>query len=648
MNFENFYSNLFKNSNLLDLPITFSNYEYNSLLNTPNIFNNTTQNIGINTNNPKYKLDVNGTINCSNLIINNKNFDIVNLYTSNNLFDNTIYWNKIINIKTQQPIFINTNNELNLNYNSNIFELDKNFNNRLTLKNFNFLTSNIYNTSNTSNTYLFTGKISTINNINGIQQINSNISNLLATNNSNITITNISNVNAILNLSNAISNQELTIRFTDQTTGFTSSNGFVFGKNSNNDGLIWNYYNGDINFRVSENNLLYSIFQKKLPWGVYFAEDYNSSTNTLFNYIRNNGRNATCTGTISSVWGNGSGANSNIYYITGGTSATINFGSGSLPPNFTVCSLTRYNGATKRRIINSTPGNFLHGHWNTYKGVCHYDGWKTIHADRTLGNQNDWLCCIGRNNNSIPTNIICDGIPVGGNVGGTGGYNLTINTSEASDWAFSLLMVWDQFLTDDEVFYLNKLVSDYTDKGISIRNILNKMEDFKITSNGNIGLGVINPQSLFEVNGHLTTPTYYYSRTTSAIPSDTNSFTVRFTNLVRNLNMDSNIITYISDATNGDYFTINKTGFYIINAIMGNSNGSSYFWMDKNKATTVNCLIDTNTITIRSKGVLNDEILSFRGILDINDVIRIKTSPISSLTTSSRYSLNISFLMEVK
>jgi hypothetical protein len=635
MDFKNFYSNIFKNSNLEDLPVKFNNYDYNTFCNLPQIFNNSITNIGIGTTNPKYKLDVNGIVNCSNLMLNNKQFTLSNLsniYLSNNIFNNTVYWNKITNIKVQQPIFLNTNNQLNLNFNSNILELDSN--NKLSIKG---IKNNV-----------FTGKISNINNITGIIQINSNISNLLAIDNSNIRIANISNSTYILNLSNTQINQDLNIRFQDNTTGFNSNNGLIIGKNANNDGYFWNYYNGDIIFRINENNLLYSIFQKKTPWGIYFAEDYDSSTNILYNYIRNNNRNATCTGTITSVWGNGNGANCNISYITGGTTATVNFGSGSLPLNFTVCSLTRYNGATKGRIINSSTSGFLHGHWNTYKGVCYYDGWKTIYGDRTLGNQTDWLCCIGRNNNSIPTNIICDGIPVGGNVGGIGGYNITINNSEVSDWAFSLLMVWDQFLTDTEVFYINKLVSDYMDKGISIRNILNKMEDFKLSANGNTGIGVINPKSILDVNGHITAKTYYYVRNTTAIPSDTNSFTIRFTNLVTNTNMDGSIITYTSDSTNGDYFTINKTGFYIINAIIGNSNSSSYFWMDKNKSSLTNCLTDTNTIVIRSKGTQNDEILSFRGILDINDIIRIKTSPISSLTSSNRYTLTIAFIMENK
>jgi len=632
MNFENFYSNLFKGANINNLPISFSNNDYTDFINTPQIFNNTNLNIGINTNNPKYKLDVNGIINCSNLILNNKPFNLTDIYTSNNTFDNTIYWNKVMNIKTEVPIFINTNNKLEFAYDTNIFDIDSN--NQLTMKGF--------------KDNKFTGKIGSINNIIGINEINSNISNLLINNNSNIRISNISNANALLNLSNAQINQESVIRFTDNTTGFNSNNGLIIGKNANNDCLFWNYYNSDIIFRISENNLLYSIFQKKTPWGIYFAEDYVASQNILYNYIRTNNRNATCTGTISSFWGNGNGANSNIYYITGGTSATVNFGSGSLPPNFTVCSLTRYNGSTKRRIINSSPGNFLHGHWGSYKGVCHYDGWKTIYGDRNFGNQMDWLCCIGRNNNSIPTNILNDGVPVGGNVGGNGGYNITINTSETSDWAFSLLMVWDQFLTDAEVFYLNKLVSNYMNNGVSIRNILNKMEDLKVANNGNIGVGVINPQSTFEVNGHLTTKTYFYNRTTSAIPSTTSSFTIRFTDLISNINMDGSIITYTSDSTNGDYFQINKTGYYIINVIIGNSNSNAYFWIDKNKTSTSDCLADTNTLVIRSRGLQNDESLSFRGILDINDIIRIKSSPIASLSVSNRYSLNIILMYEVK
>lgn len=633
MDYTRFYSNLFNNSNLNDLPIKIANYDYKSFINTPNIFQGTS-NIGIGTDNPKYNLDVIGTIKCSNLFVNNKEFNIVDYYTSNNYFNNTIYWNKIIDIKSQYPINIDINNKLKLNYDTNVFYTDNQ--NNLSLKCFN------------DNKY--TGKILSVYNINNFNLINTNISNLLANNSSNVKLNDITNVNSILNLSNTQTNSETMIRFTDNSTGFNSNNGFIFGKNNINNCLFWNYFNSDIIFRISENNLLYSIFQKKTPWGLYFAEDYDSSTNILYNYIRTNDRNATCSGTISKFWGNGNGANCNITYLTGNTSANINFGSGSLPTNFTVCSLTRYNGATRRRIMMSSPGDYLQGHWNTFRGVCHYNGWKTIYGDRTLGNQMDWLCCIGRNNNSIPTNIICDGIPVGGNVGGIGNFNLTVNTGngETSDWAFSLAMVWDQFLTDDEVFFIDKLVNNYMNRGISIRNLINKFEDCKIANNGNIGLGVINPQSLLEVNGHITTKRYYYSRTTTAIPSNATSFTIIFSNLIENTNMDSAIITYTSDNTNGDYFTIKKTGLYLINVILGNSNSNSYFWIDKNKTSISDCLQDINTIIVRSKGTQNDEILSFRGILDTNDIIRIKSSPIASLITSNRYTLNISFLMEVK
>lgn len=226
-----------------------------------------------------------------------------------------------------------------MNYNSNIFEIN---NNKLSIKGLNQDT--------------FSGKISNISNINGINIINSNISNLLANDILNVKIINISNSLSLLNLSNA--NNDTMLRMTDSTTGFSSNNGLIIGKNANNNCVFWNYYNSDIIFRTTENNLFYSIFQKKIPWGMYFAEDYDASVNLLYNYIKNNNKNAICTGTINKLWGNGNGANSNINYISGSISSTVDFGTSSLPANFTICSLTRYNGATKNRIITGNNINF--------------------------------------------------------------------------------------------------------------------------------------------------------------------------------------------------------------------------------------------------------------------------------------------------
>ena len=69
------YDRLFVNSRLSNIEIYYSNAN-------PNIANPTVpfiiinDNVGINTTNPKYNLDVNGTVNCSNLIINKGNLGI--------------------------------------------------------------------------------------------------------------------------------------------------------------------------------------------------------------------------------------------------------------------------------------------------------------------------------------------------------------------------------------------------------------------------------------------------------------------------------------------------------------------------------------------------------------------------------------------
>lgn len=69
------YDRLFVNSRLSNIEIYYSNAN-------PNIANPTVpfiiinDNVGINMTNPKYNLDVNGTINCSNLIVNNGNLGI--------------------------------------------------------------------------------------------------------------------------------------------------------------------------------------------------------------------------------------------------------------------------------------------------------------------------------------------------------------------------------------------------------------------------------------------------------------------------------------------------------------------------------------------------------------------------------------------
>ena len=245
------------------------------------------------------------------------------------------------------------------------------------------------------------------------------------------------------------------------------------------------YLNNPLNITTSiffnPTSSIYAIFSKKVPWAMYFAEDYNSSSPTILpNYI-SNGRDATLAGTITKTIGSGNGANASIAYISGGTTATISFPLGSIPTNFTILSLTRYNGASTQRILQSQTGNWLHGHWQNKRGVAYYENWKTDQI--TTGTLNDWLCFIGKNGGSTPNNILADGVGRGIATGGTGNYRLGVNinptygTSEVSQWALSCVMIWDSHLTDAEMLDLNTIITNYKNDGYSIKSLINSTND---------------------------------------------------------------------------------------------------------------------------------------------------------------------------
>ena len=304
-----------------------------------------------------------------------------------------------------------------------------------------------------------------------------------------------------------------------------------------NDGLIFNNINN---------------FEKNNPWGVYFAEDFDGS---LLRDSSGNERHATTsTGNITKTSGAGAGALGNINYLTGGISSVVNWPTGSIPVNFTILSLTRYTGGSRKRILTSdfSGGNFLHGHWgydfntNEYRGrgCVYYEGWKSRYSSPILGNLDDWLCCIGKNSETTPNNILFDGVPSGTENGGVGGFKLCINDiGENSDWAFGCVIIWDYHLTDEDCLFYNNIIQNYLNLGGSIKkffkdngiiinnncyfknsnnfNFLTTSNDLYITSNwivdsnsnlynlnkGSVGINNINPSTSYklDVNGIINT-----------------------------------------------------------------------------------------------------------------------------------------------
>ena len=198
-----------------------------------------------------------------------------------------------------------------------------------------------------------------------------------------------------------------------------------------------------------------SVFANKPPWGIYSAESWNSSTNTLVE-VRQNGRDATTSGVTQSVATSGNGATGSITYLSGNTQARVIWPANSIASTFTICSITRYSGPSKGRILNASGINWLHGHWSNNKNAVYYQGWM---AGGTNSSVMDWAVVCGKNNGTAPNNVLANGVPVGTSSGGSGNGQLQINNSENSDFQFSQLIIWDQTLTDSEMSTIsNKLM----------------------------------------------------------------------------------------------------------------------------------------------------------------------------------------------
>lgn len=228
--------------------------------------------------------------------------------------------------------------------------------------------------------------------------------------------------------------------------------------------------------RYNSNNTITTAFRRLLidipPWGIYLPGDYNSSTNTLLE-ARKNGRNATTVNvSYNSVVGNGSLIS--LPYLYGSKTSSITWPMGSLPSQFTICSLTRYDTDINRnRIINGQVQNMVHANNNGTRRINYYN-YSTGYDEVDVNFPNIWYNCCGTNNTQAKSpNLFTNGIQskiMSLNPPSTTLDGLIINKvsggSDSSDFQFGLLMVWDRCLRSEQLSLLYEVIELYKKTGI--------------------------------------------------------------------------------------------------------------------------------------------------------------------------------------
>ena len=203
------------------------------------------------------------------------------------------------------------------------------------------------------------------------------------------------------------------------------------------------------------------FLQTNTPYIVSDAADWNTSTNKFDGMCGN----TTCSGntgalelgtaTTGSQLNNG--ARRPVSFVGGNTGTRLQWGAGSIPSVFTICSVTRYSGSAKGRILNAHGNaagslNWLHGHYAGNAGVNHYNAWNHGSDNFPLAANTDWVVMCASNLNKISSiGVMVNGIIKSNARGGQGNCALGINHNEASDWQFSKVYVWNTHLSDEEL-----------------------------------------------------------------------------------------------------------------------------------------------------------------------------------------------------
>jgi hypothetical protein len=201
--------------------------------------------------------------------------------------------------------------------------------------------------------------------------------------------------------------------------------------------------------------------------GLHRRFTYNSIDipNGVWSDISSNGRDGNIANLlISKTCEAGNGASSSVCYVQGSIYDTVDFGPNSIPPVFTICSVSRYTSFfSQSRIISATDAavTWVHGHRNGLAGVAYYGsaGYRTQSAISAISPNTNWLVMCGQN--SFPNMMTANGVDVTLGTGGEGGVHMYVNVNGLSSaWGIMEITVWNRSLSIMELQQVNGFYSN--------------------------------------------------------------------------------------------------------------------------------------------------------------------------------------------
>lgn len=220
-----------------------------------------------------------------------------------------------------------------------------------------------------------------------------------------------------------------------------------------------------------------TLISQKIPWGLWKATNYNSTTQKIID-ASPNGRDAICSGVnlVTSPIGNLNTVP--VPALNGLNTSNIIFPAGSIPTAYTICCLTRYkNPLVMGRLLAGFSGdNYNFGGYRgslptIYEGPSNTEA-SNNNAGLTFGSLN-WLnaCCIRGNTVLTPNHVLINKIPSGTNyLASTLTGQLAINGyfdgADRGDFEFACVIVWDQYLSASELVIVSNSIDNYLATGV--------------------------------------------------------------------------------------------------------------------------------------------------------------------------------------